>query len=56
MTVVGHHTKVRKTTSNWKVRILLKVGLILSFVFVVFNTARIGPYCNKKPELLFLEC
>ena len=25
------------------------------FVFVVFNAARIGPYCNTKPESLFLE-
>ena len=30
--------------------------LILLFVFVVSNTARIGTYCNTKPELLFLEC
>ena len=29
--------------------------LILVFVFVVFNTARIGPYCNTKPKSLFLE-
>ena len=27
VTVVGHRTKVRKTTSNWIVRILNKVGL-----------------------------
>ena len=29
--------------------------LILVFVFVVFNTARIGLYCNTKPKSLFLE-
>ena len=29
--------------------------LILVFVFVAFNTARIGSYCNMKPKLLCLE-
>ena len=29
--------------------------LILLFVFVGFNTVRIGPYCNMKSELLFME-
>ena len=28
---------------------------MLVFVFIVFNTARIGPYCNTKPKSLFLE-
>ena len=68
VTVVGHHTNVRQTTSNWIVRILNETTwvvnlsitlalniLILEFVFVVFNTARIGPYCNTKPKSLFLE-
>ena len=64
VTVVVHRTKVRQTTSNWIVRILYKATcndsciwniLILVFAFVVFNTARIGPYCNTKPKSLFLE-
>ena len=29
--------------------------MIILFVFFGFNIARIGPYCNMKPELLFLE-
>ena len=59
-------SKVRQTTSNWIVRILNEATsvikylsltlvcniLILLFVFVVFNIARIGPYCNTKLELL----
>ena len=54
-----------KTTSNWKVTILNEATSKLnscvkypdSFIcfFVVFNTTRIGPYCNTKPESLILE-
>ena len=54
MTVVGHHTTVRQTTSNWSLTLVWNI-LILIFVFFVFNTARIGPYCNTKPKSLFLE-
>ena len=41
----------KKTTHGKK-----KLILILVFVFFVFNTARIDPYCNTKPKSLFLEC
>ena len=62
-------SKVRQTTSNWIVRIVNEATsvvtwylslslvwniLILLFVFVVFNAARRGLYCNAKPESLFL--
>ena len=60
---VNKISKGRQTTSNWIVRILNKATsaylvwniLILLFVFAVFNTAIIGPYCNTKPESLILE-
>ena len=38
-----------------KLNSCVKYILILVFVFVVFNTGRIGPYCNTKPKSLFME-
>ena len=51
VTVVRH----RRGEANNKQLDSEDTDSVLVFVFVVFNAARIGPYCNIKPESLFLE-